>query len=262
MAVYDALAAEYEHGMARVTGLHAADLTDALAPRPSARVLELAAGTGAMTDQLADRVGADGLIVAADISEGMLAFARQRLANRPNVRYILGAGESLPFADGAFDAVACAFGIQHMADAGLALRSMRRVLRPEGSCAIVVWDVVGRDIKTPINEAFAAFTVSQSLSPVQEHWAGAGVLAGRLEAAGFCRVSVRSSTGWLLVSDLDEWWQAVTSGRLGDRLRAAGGEQAERLREDAYRRAEQFAVRDAGGWRFPSAALIGIGVAL
>jgi ubiquinone/menaquinone biosynthesis C-methylase UbiE len=261
MAVYDALAAEYEHGMARVTGLHAADLADAVALGSDMRVLDVAAGTGAITDVLADRAGAGGVVVAADISPGMLAFARQRLASRSNVRYVLGGGESLPFVDGVFDAVTCAFGIQHMADAGRALQSMRQVLRPGGRCAIAVWDAVGKDIKTPINEAFAALNESRALSPVQDLWSAGGALARRFEAAGFCQIEIRSSAGRLCVTNLDEWWQAVTSGRLGDRLRAAGLERAERVRDKAYRRAEHFAVRDATGWRFPSAALIGVGVA-
>jgi hypothetical protein len=124
-----------------------------------------------------------------------------------------------------------------------------------------VWDVVGRDIKTPINEAFASLNESQSLSPVQDSWAAEGTLVRRVEAAGFCDVVVRPSAGGLSVSGLDEWWQTVTSGRLGDRLRAAGEEQAERVRVDAYRRAVRFSVRDDSGWRFPSAALVAVGVA-
>jgi SAM-dependent methyltransferase len=175
--------------------------------------------------------------------------------------YVIAAGETLPFADSVFDAVACGFGVQHMADVGLALRSMRRVLRPGGRCAIAVWDVVGKDIKTPINEAFAALNQSQSLSPVQDMWSAVGALARRLETAGFCQVEIQSSTGWLHVADLDEWWQAVTSGRLGDRLRAAGEEQSDRVREDAYRRAERFGARDGAGWRFPSAAVVAVGMA-
>lgn len=261
MAAYDALAAEYEHGMARVTSLHAADLADSLMVEPGARVLDLAAGTGAITAALADRVGARGIVVATDVSARMLTFALQRLTLRSNARFVLGAGESLPFAEASFDAVACAFGIQHMADANLALQSMRRVLRPDGRCAVAVWDAVGKDIKTPINEAFAALNENRTLTPVQDQWSADSALARRIEAAGLCQVEVRSSTGWLQVAGLDEWWQAVTSGRLGDRLRAAGPEQAARIRANAYRRAEQFAVPDASGWHFPSAALVGVGVA-
>ena len=129
-----------------------------------------------------------------------------------------------------------------------------------GRCAIAVWDIVGRDIKTPINEAFAAVNDSQSLSPVQDTWSAEGVLARRVKAAGFCDIEVRSSTGLLRVSELDEWWQTVTSGRLGDRIRMAGAVQAEQIRDEAYRLAEQFGDRDGAGWRFPSAALVAVGV--
>jgi ubiquinone/menaquinone biosynthesis C-methylase UbiE len=262
MAVYDALAAEYEHGMARVTALHAADLAGALGVRRGDRILDVAAGTGAVTEALAARTGDEGLVVATDVAAGMLAFARRRFDGAGvSVRYVLSAAESLPFADQCFDGVACGFGIQHMADVEAALGSMRRVLRPGGRCVVSVWDVVGKDIKTPINDAFTALSRSQSLSPAQEEWSASGTLSRRLQSAGFVHVEIMPSAGSLAVSDLDEWWHAVTSGRFGSRLRAAGEEHAGRVREEAYRRAEGFADRAGDGWRFPSSALLGIGAA-
>ncbi|MGH2586128.1 MAG: class I SAM-dependent methyltransferase, partial [Dehalococcoidia bacterium] len=149
MAVYDALAQQYQHGMARVTGLHAPDIADALLLHPGARVLDVAAGTGAITEILARRAGPDGLIIAVDIASGMLCIARDRLASvLPQVRCLLSSAESLAVCDGAVDAVACAFGIQHMAQPDVALRSMRAALRPGGRCAVTVWAEVGKDIKT------------------------------------------------------------------------------------------------------------------
>ncbi|MGH2588207.1 MAG: hypothetical protein ACRDJE_25085, partial [Dehalococcoidia bacterium] len=106
-----------------------------------------------------------------------------------------------------------------------------------------------------------ALNRESQLSPGQVTWSTPGFLAERLRNAGFVDVDEQLSEGWLPVATLDEWWDAVTSGRLGDRLRAIGPEGAARVRQDACRRAERFAVRDGDGWRFPSAALIGVGVA-
>ena len=261
MAVYDALAETYQHGMARVTGLHAHDIVAALELRPGARALDVAAGTGAVTTPLAEAVGADGLAVAADVALEMLSVARRRLHEQlPQVRYLLASGEALP-AHRAFDGVSCGFGIQHMTDSDAALRSMRGALKPGGRCAVAVWAEPGRDIKTPIGEAFAALSPSRPLSPVQELWSTPGVLAGKLMAAGFTAVEERLSTGVLRVRDIDEWWEAVTSGGTRNRLLAVGAEQAARVRDEAHRRAERFASRHAGGWAFPSAAVLVIGVA-
>lgn len=258
MAIYDALAAEYEHGMARITGIHAPDIVAALALEGGGRALDVAAGTGAVTEPLAGRVGPEGGVVAIDVARGMLGFARARLDGCACVRYTLASAEELPFGDASFDGAACGFGIQHMANADAALRELRRVLRPGGRCATAVWAEVGKDIKTPINEAFVAMS-GQRLSPGQDSWAVQDALAARLRRAGFAPVDVRASTGNLRVADLDEWWHAVTSGRLGDRLRASGLERAARVREDAYRRAEGFGRRIAAGWEFPSAAIVAVG---
>jgi ubiquinone/menaquinone biosynthesis C-methylase UbiE len=262
MAVYDQLAQQYQHGMARITGLHAHDLVQAAALRPGGRALDIAAGTGAITGPVAERVGPDGLVVAADIAPGMLAIARRRLQGRfPWVSYALSSAESLAVRDAAFDGITCGFGIQHMADPDTALRSMRAALCPSGRCAVAVWAEVGKDIKTPISEAFAAISGSDLLPPAQEGWSSPGFLAEKLCNAGFKDVRELQSQGCLAVRDIDEWWDAVTSGRLGDRLRALGPANAARVREDAYRLAETFAERDGDGWRFPSAAIVVCGVA-
>jgi ubiquinone/menaquinone biosynthesis C-methylase UbiE len=262
MAVYDALADQYQHGMARVTGLHAQDLVQAVELPPGARALDIAAGTGAITGPLAERIGPDGLVIAADIAAGMLGIARRRLgAPCPWIRFVLSSAESLAVRDATFDGITCGFGIQHMDDPDAALRAMRTALRPGGRCAVAVWAELGRDIKTPISEAFATVNNSGLLPPAQESWSSSGFLARKFLAAGFKDVGELSSDGCLAVKDIDDWWVAVTSGRLGDRLRALGPATAALVREGAYRRAQTFATRDAGGWRFPSAALVVRGAA-
>ena len=262
MAVYDALAETYQHGMARVTALHARDIAAALELRPGDRALDVAAGTGAVTAPLAELVGAGGLVVAADVALGMLDIARRRLSGDfPQVHYALASAESLP-ATGVFDGVSCGFGIQHMEDPDAALRSMRAALKPGGRCAVAVCGEVGRDIKTPISEAFAAVSPTRHLSPTQATWSTAGMLAGKLSAAGFRSVDECLSTGFLQVRDIDEWWEVVTSGGTGNRLRVIGAEQAARVREESYRRVERFATRDGAGWTFPSAAILVTGVVL
>ncbi len=54
----------------------------ALAARPGQTILDLPCGTGQSLDGLAPAVGPDGLVLAADLSEGMLRRARERAAKR------------------------------------------------------------------------------------------------------------------------------------------------------------------------------------
>ncbi|HLL64749.1 MAG TPA: demethylmenaquinone methyltransferase [Micromonosporaceae bacterium] len=98
----------------------------ALELQPGERVLDLAAGTGSSTEELA-RSGA--LAVGVDLSLGMLAAGHRR---RPAVLLLAGDALALPFADDTFDAVTISYGLRNIVDPDAALREMARVTRPGG----------------------------------------------------------------------------------------------------------------------------------
>jgi len=108
--------------------------------RPGQRVLDLAAGTGDLTRQLAARVGAEGAVVSADINAAMLGIGRDRLLDRGvggNVAYVQANAECLPFAAGGFDLVTIGFGLRNVTDKARALASIYRVLRPGGRLLVL-----------------------------------------------------------------------------------------------------------------------------
>jgi demethylmenaquinone methyltransferase/2-methoxy-6-polyprenyl-1,4-benzoquinol methylase len=96
------------------------------------RVLDLAAGTGVSTLELA-RGGATA--VACDFSLGMLRAGRASRRRR-RVPFVAGDATNLPFADGVFDAAVISFGLRNVSDPALALREMARVVRPGGRLVI------------------------------------------------------------------------------------------------------------------------------
>lgn len=100
--------------------------------KPGQTVLDLAAGTGVSTAELA-RSGASA--VACDFSLGMLRVGRANKGRR-HIPFVAGDGMHLPFADGVFDAVTISFGLRNIADVPLALREMARVVRPGGRLVI------------------------------------------------------------------------------------------------------------------------------
>ena len=100
--------------------------------RAGERVLDLAAGTGVSTAELM-RSGAEA--IACDFSLGMLRAGAANRARR-RVRFVAGDGMHLPFADGTFDAVTISFGLRNIANAPMALREMRRVVRPGGRLVV------------------------------------------------------------------------------------------------------------------------------
>src|SRR6185436_5717281 len=95
---------------------------------PGRRVLELGCGTGIFLEMVA-RCGAS--IAAVDLSADLLARARERVKDLPNVRLTRGNAMDMPYPADAFDAV-YGSSILHHLDLERALGEVHRVLRPGG----------------------------------------------------------------------------------------------------------------------------------
>ena len=118
---------------------YARDLAARLGARPPARILELAAGTGVLTRALASGLPASSAIVATDLNPPMIGHAASVGTSRP-VQWRQADAMKLPFEAGAFDAVACQFGVMFFPDKAAAFAEARRVLRPGGVFLFSVWD--------------------------------------------------------------------------------------------------------------------------
>jgi ubiquinone/menaquinone biosynthesis C-methylase UbiE len=117
----------------------------AAAWRPQ-RILETAAGTGVVTEQL-HRALPEAEIVATDLNEPMLDQAARRLADS-YVRFQAADAQSLPFAEASFDLVVCQFGVMFFPDKVRANVEARRVLRNGGRYLLVVWDRIEHNLAT------------------------------------------------------------------------------------------------------------------
>jgi SAM-dependent methyltransferase len=113
-------------------------------------VLDLACGTGYLTFAAADRAGASGRVVGADVNQAMLDVAARRLA--PPTTLVRAPADALPFGEGEFDVVVCQQGLQFFPDLRTALAEVSRVLRPGGRLAATAW--ASRD-RSPYHEAQA-----------------------------------------------------------------------------------------------------------
>jgi SAM-dependent methyltransferase len=102
-------------------------------------VLELAAGTGVVTREMARGLPADCEIVASDLNQAMIDHAATIGTARP-VQWCRADAMHLPFADESCEAVVCQFGVMFFPDKPAALAEARRVLRPGGMLLFNVWD--------------------------------------------------------------------------------------------------------------------------
>src|SRR4051812_48980343 len=112
----------------------AAELADRVARRAPQQVLELAAGTAALTRALLARGVAS--VVAPDLNDAMVALGATRA---PGATWRTADALHLPFGDAQFDAVACSFGVMFFPDRRAAYAQTRRVLREGGAFLATTW---------------------------------------------------------------------------------------------------------------------------
>jgi ubiquinone/menaquinone biosynthesis C-methylase UbiE len=100
-------------------------------------VLDLGCGAGVLTERL---VAGGYSVDAVDMSPDMLEFTKQRLAKYDSSKYRLARAEcqELPFADAAFDVVACIGVFGYMDDVDAAIAEIKRVLRPGGTLILSI----------------------------------------------------------------------------------------------------------------------------
>ena len=179
---------------------------DALQLEPGQRVLDLAAGTATSSAALA-RTGAD--VVGCDFSLGMLRIGKK--ADHEGVELVAGDALRLPFAEASYDAVTISFGLRNTADVDLALREMRRVVRPGGRLVVCefshpTWAPFRSVYDNYLMRALPAVATRVSSDPAAyvylaesiRAWPAQAALAGRLQQAGWSRVGWRDLTGGIV----------------------------------------------------------------
>ncbi|MCZ4316776.1 class I SAM-dependent methyltransferase [Comamonadaceae bacterium G21597-S1] len=189
---------------------------------PGQKVLDVACGTGALTVEVARRVGSGGAAHGLDASPQMLAVARRKHAA---IDWHDGRAESLPFDDAHFDAVVSQFGLMFFDDRVAALREMLRVLRPGGRLVVAVCDALEHApayaslarlldelFGTPVGDAFRAPFVLGDVAVLRAICRDAGLVdAEILQREGIVRfasvdtlVSTERACAWTLGGLLDD----------------------------------------------------------
>jgi ubiquinone/menaquinone biosynthesis C-methylase UbiE len=119
------------------------------------RVLDVAAGAGEQTVRIARRIGPTGYVLATDIAPNILTYTEYSAlqAGFTNVETRVMDGENLELEEAAFDAVISRVGLIYFPDQQKALTGMRRVLKPGGKKAAIVYS-------TPEKNKFFSIPVS------------------------------------------------------------------------------------------------------
>ena len=198
----------YDRFMGRYSTLLAAQFADLAGVSPGQRVLDVGCGPGALTSELVERVGASN-VAAVEPSEPFVAAARER---HPGVDVQQASAETLPFADGTFDAALAQLVVHFMADPVQGLTEMARVTRADGVVVACVWDHAGE--QTPLAPFWQAVHEVDPDAEDESLLAGGreGHLSELFGLAGLRNTEETALPVRLEHATFEEWWEPFTLG--------------------------------------------------
>ena len=220
---YDNFMGRYSHPLGPV-------FADFAGVRGGETVLDVGAGTGALTAAL---VGRGATVAAIDPSPSFAAALERRF---PEVEVRNGPAEELPWADESFDASLAQLVITFMRDAAAGVAEMRRTVRPGGTVAVCMWDRNGMEMLAAIHRTQAAIDPNAETAEARttyrtpeeiESLMGDGVVIEALDVeAGYAA--------------FDELWQSILGGA------GPAGAWATRLDEERREAARMELYRQVG----------------
>ncbi len=231
--------------------------------RQGARVLDVAAGAGDQTLDIAQRVGSEGFVLAVDLSPAILELAKAnaRKAGYKNVETMVADGEHLRLDEGTFDAAVSRLGLMFLTDPVQGLREMRRALKPGGGICTMVFSKP--DVNPCITTLMSTAFKHAGLPPRDPFTPGGilslgkpGLLDEMFKSAGFKDVAT---------TKIDAPFRLPSAGAYLDFIRASAspiqqilGKLDEAARSAAWNEMEERlkAFETASGWEGPNELLL------
>lgn len=178
------------------------------------RLLDVGAGPGTITADLAARVGA---VTATEINPEVLELTRREIASRglTNVSFDVQDVHRLSYPDASFDVVHAHQVLQHVADPVQALRELRRVTRPGGLVAVRDSDYAGFawHPAVPALDRWLELYQRAARANGGEPDAGRRLLSWA-QRAGFTQVTASSSTWCYATAEDRQWWGGMWAERI------------------------------------------------
>jgi ubiquinone/menaquinone biosynthesis C-methylase UbiE len=250
----------------QIYGVATEMMLDLAGVQAGSRVLDVAAGTGESTLMAARRVGPMGHVLAADVSASMLNVAAEsaRKEGLTNVETRVMNAEHLTLDSDSFDAVICRIALMLFPNPKKALTEMRRVVKPRGKVAVIVYSALE---KNPYHGIFYGIVRRLGNIPppaTGEPWMYAlgdeGALENVYSSAGFVNVSIHTAP-------IPRRFPSAADA-VGNMRKAAAGDLKELMsrlnetdRELAWAEIEEQFRRFEGpnGLEVPGEVLIGVG---
>jgi SAM-dependent methyltransferase len=171
-------------------------LVEAVLASGGGHVLDVGCGTGSTTLAIARRIGQAGRAIGLDISDPMIAVARDRAANEGSAAALIAAdAESHRFEPPRFDAIVSRFGVMFFADPVRAFANLRLAARKDAALTCIVWRSAGENpFMTTAEHAAAPLLANipprRTDGPGQFAWADDGKVARILGDSGWSGIAI------------------------------------------------------------------------
>ena len=238
-------------------------LIDAANLRPGNRVLDVAAGTGDQTLLAARRVGPTGYVLATDISANMLKRASDAAleAGLMNVETRVMDAENLDLDADSFDSVICRQGLMLISNPVKALSGMRRVVKPNGKVAALVWSTEEKNpyqgLSFAIVRRIGNMPAPAPGQPGRFALGEPSLLEGAFRAAGFPEIVIHPVSLRNRFASAAKAVQAMTNPGLQKLIARLNDAEREQAWEEIKRQLRQF--EGPNGFEAPGEVLIGVG---
>jgi ubiquinone/menaquinone biosynthesis C-methylase UbiE len=210
-------------------------------PKSNEIILDIACGTGEPGLTIASMING-GKVFITDISEGMLEIARDNATQRGinNIETHTCDVCELPFDDNTFDAISCRKGFMFFPDIQVAVKEMKRVLKPGGRISASVWD--GPEKNFWITAIMGTISKNMELPPLPAGSPGMfrcskdGFMVELFTQAGLRNVSQNYVSGKLNSKTTDVYWNMMTEvgAPIVAALSFADDAMREKIKADVY----------------------------
>lgn len=216
------------------------------------KILDIATGTGIVALKAAEKVGSTGKVIGVDISTGMLANAKQKLAatNLQNVEFIEADAENLDFSDNSFDIVLCSLALCYLTDIPAALRKWHRLIKTDGFIAFNVWaenafppSVVFREVAR--RHGIGVPNPNQQMGTIER-------INQLLQEIGFQNIHIETQQfGWYFTPDtntLKDIWRINAQNVFGYQVSQLSPEKLEECKAEYIREMQALPTTEKGTW--------------
>jgi ubiquinone/menaquinone biosynthesis C-methylase UbiE len=229
--MFDVSDTAYDNFMGRYSMRLAPLFADFAGVQEGWRVLDVGAGTGALTIELGRR----GVHAAAvDPSPSFAASLARRL---PDVEVQQGPAEDLPWPDESFDASLAQLVLTFMNDAPRGVTEMRRVVRPGGVVAACMWDRDGMEMLAAVHRTQRAFAESGETTEARTMYRSQDEIEGLFAGDGFADIQTELLEVDADYAGFDEFWDTFSGGvgPAGAWLKELSDERRAAARAELYR---------------------------